>query len=85
MERTWRQRWFTPAWRADIALFGYTAVAGDGGFDLSGYPRCWTAAARATPGFVEMPPASGQAREWIALSMQAGRPGHEDDGGRARH
>jgi glutathione S-transferase len=58
-----------------------------GGFDLSGYPALldWLQRVRATPGFVEMPPASGQAREWIALSMQAGRPGHEDDGGRARH
>src|SRR5690606_30759336 len=34
------QRWFTGAEDgvADIALFGYTAVADDGGFDLSGYP-----------------------------------------------
>ncbi|WP_255515307.1 glutathione S-transferase C-terminal domain-containing protein, partial [Luteimonas sp. J16] len=83
------QRWFTGQEYgiADIALFAYTAVAGDGGFDLSGYPALldWLQRVRATPGFVEMPPASGQAREWIALSMQAGRPGHEDDGGRARH
>ncbi len=42
---------------ADIALFAYTDVAGDGGFDLSPYPalRNWLARVRATPGFVAMP------------------------------
>ncbi len=51
--------WFTgPDYGvADIALFAYTAVAGDGGFDLSPYPalRDWLARVRATPGFVAMP------------------------------
>ena len=64
--------WFTgPDYGiADIALFPYTAAAGDGGFDLSGYPalNAWLARVRATPGFVAMPPPSDQAREWIARS-----------------
>jgi glutathione S-transferase len=43
---------------ADIALFAYTDVAGEGGFDLAPYPaiRDWLARVRATPGFVAMPP-----------------------------
>jgi len=52
--------WFSgPAYGiADIALFAYTDVAGDGGFDLAPYPavRGWLARVRATPGFVAMPP-----------------------------
>lgn len=42
---------------ADIALFAYTDVAADGGFDLAAYPalRDWLARVRATPGFVPMP------------------------------
>ena len=42
---------------ADIALFGYTAVAPDGGFDLAPYPalRDWLARVRGTPGFIDMP------------------------------
>jgi glutathione S-transferase len=42
---------------ADIALFAYTDVAGDGGFDLAPYPaiRDWLARVRATPRFVAMP------------------------------
>jgi glutathione S-transferase len=42
---------------ADIALFAYTDVAGEGGFDLAPYPaiRDWLARVRATPGFVAMP------------------------------
>jgi glutathione S-transferase len=51
--------WFTgPDYGiADIALFAYTDVAGDGGFDLAPYPaiRGWLARVRATPGFVAMP------------------------------
>jgi len=51
--------WFTgPDYGvADIALFAYTDVAGDGGFDLSPYPalRDWLARVRATPGFAAMP------------------------------
>jgi len=42
---------------ADIALFAYTAVAPDGGFDLAPYPavRDWLGRVRRTPGFVSMP------------------------------
>jgi glutathione S-transferase len=53
-------RWFSGAAYgiADIALFAYTDVAGEGGFDLAPYPaiRDWLARVRATPGFVAMPP-----------------------------
>lgn len=39
---------------ADIALYAYTHVAGDGGFDLAAYPAVgrWLATVAATPGFV---------------------------------
>ncbi len=62
------QAWFTgPDYGiADIALFAYTDVAGDGGFDLARYPALtdWLARVRATPGFVPMPapPAENLAR-----------------------
>lgn len=41
---------------ADIALYAYTHVAHEGGFDLSPYPalRAWLALVAATPGFVPM-------------------------------
>ncbi len=41
---------------ADIALFAYTHVAHEGGYDLSGYPKIngWLERVRATPGFVSM-------------------------------
>jgi glutathione S-transferase len=41
---------------ADIALFAYTHVAGDGGFDLAAYPQvsAWLDRVRALPGFVPM-------------------------------
>ena len=45
------------AWTiADIALFAYTDVAAEGGFDLAGYPalNAWLARAREQPGFVPM-------------------------------
>ena len=64
--------WFTGSEYgiADIALFAYTDVAGDGGFDLAPYPaiRDWLARVRATPGFVPMPPPSAEARALIAQS-----------------
>ena len=43
---------------ADISLFGYTHVADEGGFELSGYPAvsAWIERVRALPGFVEMEP-----------------------------
>lgn len=42
---------------ADIALFAYTDVAHQGGFDLERYPAVneWLARVRATPRFVAMP------------------------------
>lgn len=41
---------------ADIALFAYTHVADEGGFDLSGYPNVntWLDRVRGTDGFVPM-------------------------------
>jgi len=41
---------------ADIALFAYTHVAADGGFDLQVYPqiRAWIERVRSQPGFVAM-------------------------------
>ena len=42
---------------ADISLFAYTHVAGEGGFDLAGYGeiRAWLDRVRALPRFVAMP------------------------------
>jgi glutathione S-transferase len=42
---------------ADLALFGYTHKAGDGGFDLARYPAivAWLARCRAQRGVSEMP------------------------------
>ena len=42
---------------ADVALYAYTHVAHEGGFDLAGYPalRAWLARFAAIPGFVAMP------------------------------
>jgi glutathione S-transferase len=56
----------------DIALFGYTHCAADGGFDLSSYPAIqnWLARVCAQPGFVAMPP---YAAENIALIEQSRR------------
>jgi len=55
---------------ADIALFAYTDVAHEGGFDLSAYPavRGWLARVRATPGFVAMPGPSAEAAALLARS-----------------
>lgn len=43
---------------ADISLFGYTHVANEGGFELSGYPAvsAWIKRIRTLPGFVAMEP-----------------------------
>ena len=64
--------WFTGSdyGIADIALFAYTEVASDGGFDLAPYPaiRQWLARVRATPGFVPMPPLAPEARDLINRS-----------------
>ena len=42
---------------ADIALYGYTHVAGDGGFELERFPavRAWLSRVRSQPGYVDMP------------------------------
>jgi glutathione S-transferase len=42
---------------ADIALYAYTHVAREGGFDLERFPavRAWLARVRAQPGYVGMP------------------------------
>ena len=62
--------WFTGAGYgiADIALFAYTDVAHQGGFDLSTYPaiRGWLARVRATPGFVAMPEPAAEALALLA-------------------
>ena len=41
---------------ADIALYAYTHVAGEGGFDLSGFPavRAWLERVSAQPAHVPM-------------------------------
>ena len=65
-------RWFSgPAYGiADIALFAYTDVAGEGGFDLAPYPamRDWLARVRATPGFVPMPEAGREVADRFAAT-----------------
>ena len=42
---------------ADVALYAYTHVAGDGGFDLQRFPavRAWLQRVAAQPGYVPMP------------------------------
>jgi glutathione S-transferase len=42
---------------ADIALYAYTHVAGDGGFDLDRFPavRAWLTRVRSEPGYAPMP------------------------------
>jgi glutathione S-transferase len=65
------RQWFTgPDYGvADIALFAYTGVAADGGFDLARYPAVteWLERVRATPGFVPMPPPAPAAQALLAL------------------
>ena len=64
------QPWFTgPDYGvADIALFAYTDVAADTGFDLATYPaiRDWLARVRMSPGFVPMPGPAAEAAARIA-------------------
>jgi glutathione S-transferase len=54
-----RQDWFVGERLsiADLALFAYTHKAGDGGFDLAGYPavRAWLARCQQQPGITVMP------------------------------
>ena len=52
MERELATREFLVADRytiADIALYAYTHVAGEGGFDLAGYRRSWAGSSVSTP------------------------------------
>ncbi|GAA5074959.1 glutathione S-transferase family protein [Lysobacter panacisoli] len=53
----------------DIALFAYTSVADEGGFDLSAYPgvHAWLERVRQTPDFVAMPPPPVEAASRLAL------------------
>ena len=53
---------------ADIALYAYTDVAADGGFDLAPWPaiRAWLGRVRATPLFVAMAAPSAEAAARIA-------------------
>ena len=64
--------WFTGAQYgiADIALFAYTAVAGEGGVALEDYPmlRGWLDRVRATDGFVPLPDNDADVRERLAAS-----------------
>ena len=66
------EAWFSgPAYGiADIALFAYTDVAHEGGFDLAPYPaiRDWLVRVRATPGFVAMPPPASDAAALLATT-----------------
>jgi glutathione S-transferase len=60
MEQHLATRQFLAAERysiADMALFAYTHAAGDGGFELAGYPaiRTWLGRVEAQPHFVRMP------------------------------
>jgi len=67
-----KHAWFTGAKYgvADIALYAYTHVADEGGFDLAPYPalRDWLARVQATPGFVAMAPAPAEARALMDAS-----------------
>jgi glutathione S-transferase len=60
---------------ADIALFGYTHCADEGGFDLAPYPavRAWLARVRAQPGFVAMPPYAAENVALIEKSRERAR------------
>ena len=55
---------------ADIALFGYTHCADEGGFDLAPYShvRAWLDRVRAQRGFVAMPPYAAENAALIAQS-----------------
>ncbi|MDR0181630.1 glutathione S-transferase family protein [Lysobacter arvi] len=54
---------------SDIALFAYTAVADEGGFDLSPYPAlsAWLERVRQTPRFVAMPAPPVEVQSRLAL------------------
>jgi len=52
--RDWLVGWVPSL--ADICLFAYSHVAGEGGFDLSAWPslEAWIARVRSLPGFIEL-------------------------------
>ena len=58
---------------ADIALFGYTHCADEGGFDLAAYPkvRAWLDRVRKQPGYLAMPPYAAENVALIAHSRRA--------------
>lgn len=58
---------------ADIALFGYTHCASDGGIELAGCPAvcAWLDRVRAEPGFVPMPPIAVENAALIARSRSS--------------
>ena len=58
---------------ADIALFGYTHCAEDGGFDLARFPNivAWLERVHAQPGFVAMPMYAAENLALIELSRSA--------------
>ena len=64
--------WFTGAEYgvADIALFGYTHCAADGGFDLSAFPRVerWLQRVADQPGFVPMAAPAAENAALFALT-----------------
>ncbi len=66
------EAWFSGAdyGIADIALFAYTHCAGDGEFDLAGFPhvRGWLDRVRAQPVFVAMSPYAAENVRLIAQS-----------------
>ena len=53
---------------ADIALYAYTHVAHEGGFDLAGFPRvrAWTSRVASQPGHVSIDDETGTLIEWPA-------------------
>ncbi len=58
---------------ADMALFAYTEVAGEGGFDLTPFPRIgdWLGRVARTPDFVPMPPPAEDVAARLAASADA--------------
>lgn len=57
---------------ADIALFAYTGVAHEGGFELKTYPsiRNWLARVGTTPGFMAMPEPDAEIAAMFARPSQ---------------
>src|SRR5262249_48796177 len=57
---------------ADIALYGYTHVAGEGGFNLDAYPHvcAWLARVGAQPGYVTMDHKNRRERAMPMINVQ---------------